>query len=524
MHYKQRRFGKPTSSTLLSLMFAIFPRFPKQYHILFSSRLHGDCLNQASWPSSSLCHQRPLFLISLRSRFFFLLFMLLSLSNQPFSTTEAFPAHIQILSSDSATSTTNMSSSYNSNPMSKELSVDSAFKSTLTPLYQTLSEMHQHSNKDDQFALPDVIEEVKQANWTVWVDRIRDPANRSYVVAVAMCFDLVVVFAGYQFLRLWLFMGGFFAVAGTFFIFSPNVFDLAICCGAGTENARALVSVVLGLLAGLAALWILRAGIFLTGCCLGLAVSLLIKSALGRLNVIALSADGIALLYVGVGLACGCLALWQEKVIVILATASVGAFFFCVGLGYYQHCHFTDVLEIVHEHIRRHDERFRVHRTHNHLGPCDDILLIIWLVLSVLGALFQFGYCNGKSTSNESMISKSQQYKGSGISGRYPENIVVVRKKAGLSSSSESSRRNRDRKSKRLSKLHNRDNNHFQMRRVRKGVSNTSNHASYGRTNKLSRLTKHREQRLLRKHGLHALYSSTSCEELDDTTYTTTSN
>lgn len=51
----------------------------------------------------------------------------------------------------------------------------------------------------------------------------------------------------------------------------------------------------------------------------------------GRLNVIALSADGIALLYVGVGLACGCLALWQEKVIVILATASVGAFFFCVG-------------------------------------------------------------------------------------------------------------------------------------------------------------------------------------------------
>lgn len=51
-------------------------------------------------------------------------------------------------------------------------------------------------------ALPDVIEEVKQANWTVWVDRIRDPANRSYVVAVAMCFDLVVVFAGYQFLRL----------------------------------------------------------------------------------------------------------------------------------------------------------------------------------------------------------------------------------------------------------------------------------------------------------------------------------
>ena len=50
--------------------------------------------------------------------------------------------------------------------------------------------------------LPDVVKDVRIGNWTHLVERVQDPSNRSYLVAVAMCADLIVVFSGYQFLKL----------------------------------------------------------------------------------------------------------------------------------------------------------------------------------------------------------------------------------------------------------------------------------------------------------------------------------
>ncbi|EGD72907.1 hypothetical protein PTSG_04636 [Salpingoeca rosetta] len=260
-------------------------------------------------------------------------------------------------------------------------------------------------HEDGQFAIPDVMSDVKNANWTAWVARVRDPANRSYVVAVAMCADLAVIFAGYDFLRLWLFMGGFVTAAGTFFFFSPEVLDFDMCCGPGTENARAVVSVVLGLLAGAMALWVLRAGIFLTGSCLGLVLSLFIKGFLTRVGVSNISADTIALVYV------------------------------VVGLGYYQHCHFTEVIEVVHEHLRHHDRGAHApSASEPHLEPCDDILLGIWVLLSFAGAAFQFGSCSSKEDQQHDLHHRRQRGNGH---AHHAAPLVLVRS----SSSKRSGRR-----------------------------------------------------------------------------------
>jgi hypothetical protein len=62
-----------------------------------------------------------------------------------------------------------------------------------------------------------------------------------------------------------LFLGGFAGVAALFFMLSPTVIATDVCCGPGTENTRALISLGLGVLGGCLALWAFKIGIFLTG-------------------------------------------------------------------------------------------------------------------------------------------------------------------------------------------------------------------------------------------------------------------
>ena len=57
------------------------------------------------------------------------------------------------------------------------------------------------------------------------------------------------------------------------------------CVSQGTEKEHVLISVGLGIFAGGVALWILKVGIFLGGSCLGLFISLAMRTSLAHMNV-----------------------------------------------------------------------------------------------------------------------------------------------------------------------------------------------------------------------------------------------
>eukprot|EP00045_Choanoeca_perplexa_P012929 m.143989 g.143989 ORF g.143989 m.143989 type:complete len:164 (-) comp16183_c0_seq1:2681-3172(-) len=79
---------------------------------------------------------------------------------------------------------------------------------------------------------------IQHANWTAMVSRIQDPANRGYIMSLAMTASLIMAIFGYRFIRIWLFMGGFMFMASTFYIWSPSIFVTEFCCGPGTERSN----------------------------------------------------------------------------------------------------------------------------------------------------------------------------------------------------------------------------------------------------------------------------------------------
>eukprot|EP00050_Salpingoeca_kvevrii_P001522 m.171597 g.171597 ORF g.171597 m.171597 type:complete len:421 (-) comp10391_c0_seq1:117-1379(-) len=225
---------------------------------------------------------------------------------------------------------------------------------------------------------------LPQADWSRVISGLRDPDNRGYLVALSMVASLGLCFFGHRLLRLWLFLGGFASIAAAFYLFAPSIFMTDACCGPGTERTHILISLALGVAGGLIALWILNIGIFLTGSCIGLGLSLSLRPLLDRFELLQ-EESSFATFYLSAAVLGGLLSLYREKPIVVFVTSCAGALGFCVGLSHFQNCEFVHVVEIVEEEITKQ------HATLNFtLSKCNRILAGIWTSLTIFGILVQY--------------------------------------------------------------------------------------------------------------------------------------
>lgn len=128
-------------------------------------------------------------------------------------------------------------------------------------------------------------------------------------------------------------------------------------------------------------------------------------------------------LYVGAALGCGLLALYKEKPVIITTTALLGAFAFCVGVGYFQHCNFMTVAELLEHDIGRPLDT----ASNVKLDECDRVLAFGWLFLSVLGVLLQYRSADqdGDRSAKELAALKSDGRFGAAM--RPPRELLVVR-------------------------------------------------------------------------------------------------
>eukprot|EP00038_Savillea_parva_P008739 m.178842 g.178842 ORF g.178842 m.178842 type:complete len:475 (+) comp14634_c0_seq1:82-1506(+) len=225
---------------------------------------------------------------------------------------------------------------------------------------------------------------IRAANWSGIVQQIKDPHNRSYLVSCGILFCLGLTTYGHRLLKLWLFLGGFISVAVGFYFFAPKMLSgTQVCCGAGTEKEHVLISVGLGIFAGGVALWILKVGIFLGGSCLGLFISLAMRTSLAHMNVFQ-SEESFALFYFGAALVGGMVALYKDRPIIIALTAFGGAFGVVAGVGYFDDCDFSAVITHVEQEVAS-------ERTPGDLPQCIPVHVGMYFALAIAGMAIQCG-------------------------------------------------------------------------------------------------------------------------------------
>eukprot|EP00730_Choanoeca_flexa_P003735 TRINITY_DN11492_c0_g1_i4.p1 TRINITY_DN11492_c0_g1~~TRINITY_DN11492_c0_g1_i4.p1 ORF type:complete len:415 (+),score=81.55 TRINITY_DN11492_c0_g1_i4:114-1358(+) len=344
---------------------------------------------------------------------------------------------------------------------------------------------------------------IQHANWTAVVTSIRNPANQGYFVSLAMIASVVLAIFGYRFIRVWLFLGGFISAAATFYIWSPSVIDTSFCCGKGTDANKVNISLMLGIIVGMVALWILKIGIFLTGASCGLAAALGARSLLG--HWVAFSDHGnFAAIYLLASIICGFLALYVEKPIIVATTSFIGSFFFCAGIGYFRSCNFLQVAAVLeHDVIEplRQDDVVK-------LPPCDHILVVVWLLLSVLAMIAQYQdpFCRADMKQTDSFHRRNPD--------AVPR-MVVVQEAAPRRSRRRGGGRDRSRadtsmKYRRASKHEDRQ---ATLRNSRARSSDSGSSSRWGRLGRTFRARTQRRQQRLGQRGLLDESSSSDSNE-----------
>ena len=190
---------------------------------------------------------------------------------------------------------------------------------------------------------------------------------------------------GQKHIKTWMFLGGFFTVSISVYIYAPTLIDINdFCCGKGTEETHVVISVVLGLVVGVVAIFALKLGVFLSGTCLGLGASLAIRTTLAHMHVFQ-SDVSFAMFYGGCALLGGVIAMYKDALVIALATSFAGSFGFFVGVGHFADCRFTDVLT----HVEKHVEHSSAEKTPEDLPRCAAAQGFCFVALFVATAAIQ---------------------------------------------------------------------------------------------------------------------------------------
>jgi len=156
------------------------------------------------------------------------------------------------------------------------------------------------------------------------------------IIGICIPVALIGTFLGYKLLRAFLFVAGF--AFGGFISYSAA---FSITNGTSSVVWVSITAMLLGgLLLGLLAMWLVKAGVFLIGAMLGVCISYAFRSLI--VTVFPTQPEWVFYVVCGVLAAIfGILAIFLEKPIIIVATSFGGSFGFVYSIGYFVG-HFPD--------------------------------------------------------------------------------------------------------------------------------------------------------------------------------------
>ena len=217
-----------------------------------------------------------------------------------------------------------------------------------------------------------------------------------FLVAAAAGIPLMTL--GYLFLKTTFVLGGFSAAFGLFWVYGPMLFaTTAFCCGAnGTLTGHLVASGIVGLAGGALAWWLYYVGVFCLGALLGVCLGIGLLLTPLRLQPWASNSAYLAGYFGGLAFSLGSLAVCAlQKHVVIAATSLGGALGVALGVEYFVHTNFGDLVLDV---LRNFAQAIRADfegQTHNWM-PAADIsnqayyMLGGWAALTVLSMIFQY--------------------------------------------------------------------------------------------------------------------------------------
>lgn len=211
---------------------------------------------------------------------------------------------------------------------------------------------------------------------------------------------LVVWILGYRLIKPIVIVAAFIFAGVGFYSLSPNVLDTEFCCD-GNHNleVRISISIICGLLAGALACYVYKIGVFCMGCIIGWALSIVVVTLWVSKHLASdLAFYGI---YGGTGLIFGVIAVWLEKVFVVIATSFTGSLMFLLGLDHYCRTAFTMLIKKI---LFKTTDAFSqaaytpshvtldFHEAHMELNDQALAMFLGWLLMSAVGAMLQFMY------------------------------------------------------------------------------------------------------------------------------------
>lgn len=231
--------------------------------------------------------------------------------------------------------------------------------------------------------------------------------NKSYIgygnpigVLVLSVLGLIVWILGYRLVKPIVIVAAFVFAAVGFYSLSPDVFDAEFCCdGNHSLEVRISISIICGLLAGALACYVYKIGVFCMGCIVGWALSIVVATFfVSQYLQSDLAYYGI---YGATGLLFGILAVWLEKVFIVIATSLIGSLMFLLGVDHYCRTAFTSLIKQIlfktkdaFSQAANHPARVKLEFQEAHKEFTDQALAMFlgWVLMSAVGAILQFMY------------------------------------------------------------------------------------------------------------------------------------
>lgn len=244
--------------------------------------------------------------------------------------------------------------------------------------------------------------DTKQGPFVHWMS-----SNKPYIgydhpigVIVLSVLGLAVWILGYRLVKPIVIIAAFIFAGFGFYSLSPMVLDTEFCCNENHNvEVRISLSIICGLIAGALACYVYKIGVFCMGCVIGWAVSIVVVTLWVSKHLRSdLAFYGI---YGASGLAVGIVAVWLEKIFVIVATSFTGSLMFLLGLDCYCRTAFSTLIKQVLFQTKEvfskaafapSQVKLDFNERHDEFTDQALAMFLGWLLMAAVGVILQFMY------------------------------------------------------------------------------------------------------------------------------------